>query len=815
MAVSRDQFDETKNWTEPQWQEGVPVMDADLNLAVKIGKTGLRRAVCDFLGNGSPDEGFKLSGSVADPTIHAGNIWVAGLRIGLPENITASAQPNAPVTFPSGDGVWYLDVVEALITNVEDPAIRDSRLPSNVETPIKVWKTDWTLRKAAGATMPASDPNHYHIGVALEAGGVFADIRNDGMIVAGADTGFESSAGQRPGGGHRHHDEDIDVDSPNYAGETLEEVLDEIDSRIETVEGGLGAVGPHAATHAGGGSDPVPVSTLPGQCSQSQISNAHSLIHTPAFNNGLLILPDVNGNGSLGAHLLDASIHGGGGGGVTSHPALTGLDWSAAGHIMDTHLLPKDDLAYRNVGNSSLRWCAFHGMYLDLYPNLSSANKNSLAYNNFHLTTDFVFNRDWGGGTWPALHITYGVYRGSLCAAFKTGPNAVFDSNHSPIVNVPTPADATDAANKEYVDNAVGGVDPAEHTALHTASFNRSMNIGTQHFGQEGAAWTLADHLERGINGLSKIHGRVATLIVDVAGNGDFTTLADALDYLAGGNGLVFVRSGTYAGTTKTGLGNVAIVGECRDASVFSSALSVTPADGKNLSISALSAQSLTVNGKYGVLSVRDVKATTNITANFSTHGSHAAVEGCAAGGAISLHGSTLAGASQGIIRNCVAPIVRCVDFKNIVVRDNICVNVGSEQAIEVGFSGGLASVSGNFVKLPASISGGFCCFGISVFSNPSYPNGRYVVSDNHVIGNASLVLPGDMLNRAAVGILCESTGSGDIILIHNNIVEEFNNTAKDFAVLGSNCAVVTRDNIYKDTNGENGVTNAAGNYSI
>ena len=39
MAVSRDQFDETKNWTEPEWQEGVPVMDADLNLAMKIGKT--------------------------------------------------------------------------------------------------------------------------------------------------------------------------------------------------------------------------------------------------------------------------------------------------------------------------------------------------------------------------------------------------------------------------------------------------------------------------------------------------------------------------------------------------------------------------------------------------------------------------------------------------------------------------------------------------------------------------------------------------------------------------------------------------------
>ena len=63
MTVSRNQFDETKNWTEPEWQEGVPVMDADLNLAMKIGKTGLRRAVCDFLGNGSPNDGFNCPGS--------------------------------------------------------------------------------------------------------------------------------------------------------------------------------------------------------------------------------------------------------------------------------------------------------------------------------------------------------------------------------------------------------------------------------------------------------------------------------------------------------------------------------------------------------------------------------------------------------------------------------------------------------------------------------------------------------------------------------------------------------------------------------
>jgi len=309
MTVSRDQFDETKNWTEPQWQEGVPVMDADLNLATKIEKTGLRRAVCDFLGNGSPNDGFKLSGLVTDPAISAGNIWIAGLKIELHEDIQASEQPNAPETFPAGNGIWYLDVVEILFTNADDPAIRDYRLPANVETPIKVWKTDWTLRKVLGASIPAPEPDHYYLGIALEAGGVLTDIRNSGMILAGADTGYQNRTGGRPGSGHRHYDEDIDVENPNFTGDTLDEVLDEIDSRIVVVEGDVGMVTPHAATHGAGGSDQINIANLPGQCTQAQVSPAHSGLHTASFNGGLPISPDVNGNASLGAHLSDSSIH--------------------------------------------------------------------------------------------------------------------------------------------------------------------------------------------------------------------------------------------------------------------------------------------------------------------------------------------------------------------------------------------------------------------------------------------------------------------------------------------------------------------------
>jgi len=309
VTVSRNQFDEAKNWTEPEWQEGVPVMDADLNLAMKIGKTGLRRAVCDFLGNGSPNDGFMLSGDANDPTIHTGVIWVAGLKIELPEDIPVSTQPNAPVAFPDGDGLWYLDVYECLLTNADDPAIRDSRLPANVDTPIKVWKTCWTIRKVTGASLPTPEPDHYYIGIALETSGIFTDIRNKGMVIAGADTGFQNRVGGRPGSGHHHNDEDIDVANSNFTGDNLDEVLNEIDSRIEVVEDNIGVVPPHAASHGSVGSDPVDIASLAGQCTQSQISPSHSGIHEAPFNDGLPISPDVDGNTSLGEHLSDATIH--------------------------------------------------------------------------------------------------------------------------------------------------------------------------------------------------------------------------------------------------------------------------------------------------------------------------------------------------------------------------------------------------------------------------------------------------------------------------------------------------------------------------
>ncbi len=282
------------------------------------------------------------------------------------------------------------------------------------------------------------------------------------MILAGADTGYQNRTGGKPGSGHTHSNADIKISNPNYDGDDLDEVLDEIDTRIDAVEAGAGIVAPHADSHETGGSDPIDIGKLMGQCTQSQVSPAHDGLHNAAFNDGLPVSPDVNGNETLGEHLSDAAIHGGGGG-VTSHPALTELEWSASGHVMDTHILPKDTHVFRDIGSTLLRWGAFHGVVIVLYPDLNSASRNILEYNNFFLASDFVFNRDWGAGVHTALHITYGAYKGSDCAAFKTGVNAVFDSNNRPIVNLPAPTEATDAARKGYVDSAVGGINVAKY----------------------------------------------------------------------------------------------------------------------------------------------------------------------------------------------------------------------------------------------------------------------------------------------------------------------------------------------------------------
>ncbi len=389
MAKKTDElFAENKNYSELKWKPGVPVMDTHLNYAQRASKNTIRRAVCDFLGNGAPLDGFKLTGSVANPTIKAGDIWVAGLKIELASDIAASSQPTPDITFPSGPGLWYLDVCE---DEVEGATEHIAALPAGID-PVNFYETKWTLRKLegtfsvstiTGSSLGTPGSNHFYIGIAIQdAGGTLTDIRNNNIVAAGSDTGFESRVGigNKTKGAHRHNDEDIDV-TYNGSPSSLESVITALDSRVDSIEAGAGQVSHHASSHSAGGADALTVSNLAGTITASQHGNLSTdasyrhqdsqialssgnvgskttltehvqdssihAAHNSTFNNSLAITGAVGGDTTLGAHVANASIHGGGSGaGNWKEPVNSASDLPSTATDKDIRYVESDGALY-------------------------------------------------------------------------------------------------------------------------------------------------------------------------------------------------------------------------------------------------------------------------------------------------------------------------------------------------------------------------------------------------------------------------------------------------------------------------------------
>src|SRR3990167_9360513 len=115
----RDEFDETKNWGLVLQQKGKPRQGNDINIAEQNRALHIRREIAELIGNGSSNAGFLLSGSVTNPVISDGNIYVAGLKIEIPSALTETTQPNGTQTPLAGNGIWYLEIELLEITSAE------------------------------------------------------------------------------------------------------------------------------------------------------------------------------------------------------------------------------------------------------------------------------------------------------------------------------------------------------------------------------------------------------------------------------------------------------------------------------------------------------------------------------------------------------------------------------------------------------------------------------------------------------------------------------------------------------------------------
>jgi hypothetical protein len=166
-TYSRFSFDEMKRYVSMLKEQGKVVLDDEFNVAQEILHTLLRRTTQDGWGDGAVGDGWKVVGTGAanNFTITGGNgtaagagrIYVNGIMVMLPSNITYSAQEIAgpALTTPAGartDEV-YLDVWLDEYGPADDAAITDPTLGTETSRRLRVM---YMVRVAEGGVTPAN-----------------------------------------------------------------------------------------------------------------------------------------------------------------------------------------------------------------------------------------------------------------------------------------------------------------------------------------------------------------------------------------------------------------------------------------------------------------------------------------------------------------------------------------------------------------------------------------------------------------------------------------------------------------------------------
>ncbi|QXJ21261.1 hypothetical protein AGRA3207_002098 [Actinomadura graeca] len=192
-VISTDTFDPLRRYVRVRLQQGVPIVDADVNEREDIQKFELRAFLKWFVGDGVPDgnDGFRIAGTGADddfeiragvsgtvdPLRRIGRCLVDGLDVMIESTVAFTAQRlheshgaaaaaeaarlGVPTitALPAGGGpvLVYLDVWERLVTPSEDPALVHGGL--GTESCARI-KREWAVRARRGAAPPGpGDPD--------------------------------------------------------------------------------------------------------------------------------------------------------------------------------------------------------------------------------------------------------------------------------------------------------------------------------------------------------------------------------------------------------------------------------------------------------------------------------------------------------------------------------------------------------------------------------------------------------------------------------------------------------------------------------
>lgn len=220
--ISPDTFDPLQRFVSVRLQQGVPIVDADINELDDIRRFEVRAFLKWFVGDGVPDgtDGFRVEGiGVANdfavrfggvgppnPLNNAGRLVVDGRDVLMTADFNYTAQPLhqsqagaaalaaflgvpviAPLTNPAADltVTVYADVWDRLVTPAEQPALIFAGL--GTESCARL-RREFVIRTRTGTSAPVTGDADFIAGHSYYALARIARISGDPVIGAGAVT---------------------------------------------------------------------------------------------------------------------------------------------------------------------------------------------------------------------------------------------------------------------------------------------------------------------------------------------------------------------------------------------------------------------------------------------------------------------------------------------------------------------------------------------------------------------------------------------------------------------------------------------------
>jgi|SRR6267378_2102848 len=157
-------------------EQGVPLLDRDLNLLHDLITATVRSVFTRYIGNGIPAgaDGFAIQAvaapqdfAIAAPATAPGTFLVGGIEVTIPATINYSAQPGVPaLTTPTvaqpdpRTDIVYLDVSFLEIDSTTDSDLSNST-DIGMETSVRL-KPNWVVRVAEGVPLPVAPVGHVY-----------------------------------------------------------------------------------------------------------------------------------------------------------------------------------------------------------------------------------------------------------------------------------------------------------------------------------------------------------------------------------------------------------------------------------------------------------------------------------------------------------------------------------------------------------------------------------------------------------------------------------------------------------------------------